>query len=104
MPASDENIRRRWYSVVPSPDATVRQIEVVGQMILDQLDESVQFSDHGAPFDIHLSAASRSAPYYRGPIRSDLPRASSPQAHRYAVRGRSLKIRMPRYSFMQACL
>ena len=58
----------------------VGQIEVICQMILDQSDESVQFGDHGSPFDIHPSGASRSAPYYRGPIRSDPRRESRPQA------------------------
>ena len=62
------------------PGRHAGQIEFVGEMVLDQRDESVQFSDHGSPFDIHPSGASRSAPYYRGPIRSDPPRESRPQA------------------------
>ena len=49
MPASDENIRRRWYSVVPSLRASAGNVDLVGEALLDQVDEPVQRSDHGLP-------------------------------------------------------
>ena len=56
IPASDENIRRRWYSVVPSPWSDIGHIDVVVEMIFDDSHKSVEFSDHGASLRIPACA------------------------------------------------
>jgi hypothetical protein len=60
MPANDENIRRRWYSVV--------DIELLGEVLLDKVDKPVECRDHKASFNRNPG---RSHPGRARPLRSD---------------------------------
>ena len=42
MPANDENIRRRWYSVVPERHGERVDVELRGEVLLHQVDEPVE--------------------------------------------------------------
>ena len=70
MPASDENIRRRWYSVVPTTARQAGDVDLIGEVLLDEIDEPVECCDHGSPFDIKPAAWPRPSPDYRGPMMS----------------------------------
>ena len=49
MPANDENIRRRWYSVVPRLARQAADVDLLGEVLLDEVDEPVEHCDHGVP-------------------------------------------------------
>ena len=84
MPASDENIRRRWYSVVPS---RVANVDTSMSSVSDPRPARRVCSTQRSRLSLRhppFRVASR-APYYRGPIGSRPPPRTCPRGPSTAV-------------------
>ena len=80
IPASDENIRRRWYSVVPRLDARPATSRSSVEVLLHQVDEPVEPGDHGPPSTSTLPERLDRHPTIA--VRSDRIHAGVPPASR----------------------